>query len=440
VGDDGHVRRIAPAIFVLLILPAQASARAGGGSSGFGGGGGGGGGGSGYSGGGGSGGSASWTDVLGLVIVVALFFGITGIFSWRAVRRRRKRVARTVLASAEAAEDDAWFAAERVQQDAATLFCDIQKAWDARDRERLGQLVGDELMVEWKRRLDHFDAIRWHNRVEVREGPEVEYVGIVNREDDAADRVCVRLSGKLFDIVETEGGKRIQRKDETSDVTAFAEFWTLARRDERWIVASIEQEDEGKHNLDEPLVPTPWSDDQQLHDEAVVEQAAAGAAAENVASLFSVEFADDARKAALDLSLVDDRYSPDVLEVATRRALAAWAEAVDGDDAALEAIAEPDAVRELLYGDDASGKTRLVVRGPRLEEVRILELDSHSTPPSFTVEARVRGRRYVEDRDSVAVVSGDPDTETTFSQRWRLVLSGAADSPWRIGVTQRVAP
>jgi predicted lipid-binding transport protein (Tim44 family) len=433
------VRPIPPALFLLLILPAEAFARAGGGSSGYGGGGGGGGGGgSGYS--GGSGGGGSWTDVLGLVIVVGLFFAVSGIFSWRAVRRRRKRVERTVLASADAAEDDAWFAADAVQRDATTLFCDIQKSWDARDRDRLAGLVGPDLMVEWKRRLDHFDAIHWHNRVEVREGPEVEYVGIVNREDDTQDRVCVRLSGKLFDVVETDGGQRIKRTGETADVTAFSEFWTLARRDGHWIVVSIEQEDEGKHNLEEPLVPTPWSDEQQLHDEAVVEQAAAGAASADVASLFSVEFADDARKAALDLSLVDDRYSPDVLEVATRRALAAWAEAVDGDDAALEAIAEPEAVRELLYGDDASRKTRLVVRGPRLEEVRILELDSHSSPPSFTVEARVRGRRWVEDRDTVAVVSGDPDSETTFSRRWRLVLSDSSGSPWRLGLSQRVAP
>jgi hypothetical protein len=36
----------------------------------------------------------------------------------------------------------------------------------------------------------------------------------------------------------------------------------------------------------------------------------------------------------------------------------------------------------------------------------------------------------------VAVVSGSPDSETTFTQRWRLVLSGAKEMPWRIGVTQ----
>jgi predicted lipid-binding transport protein (Tim44 family) len=433
--------RLWAALGVLLLYPADALARAGGGSSGFGGGGGGGGGGSSSGGGSGTGsGDVSWPTLIAIVVLGLIFVG-TGVFAaWRAARRRRKRVARTITASAEAADDDAWFAAEAVQHDAADLFCEVQKAWDGRDRGRLGQLVGADLMVEWKRRLDHFDAIRWHNRVEVREGPAVEYVGIVNREEDAEDRVCVRLSGKLFDVVETEGGKRVQRKGETEDVTAFSEFWTLARHDGHWMVVSIEQEEEGKHNLDEPLVPTPWADDQRLHDEARVEQAQAGAAGENVATLISVEFADDARKAALDLSLVDDRYSPDVLEAAARRALPAWAEAVDGDDAALEAVAEPDAVQQLLYGDDASARTRLVVRGPQLEEVRILALDSAAVPPSFTVEARVRGRRYVENRDSAAVVSGDPDSDTNFAQSWRFVLSEVPGTPWRIGVTKGARP
>jgi predicted lipid-binding transport protein (Tim44 family) len=244
----------------------------------------------------------------------------------------------------------------------------------------------------------------------------------------------VRLSGSLFDVVETAKGDRINRKDAPAEVAAFAEFWTLARQDGHWIVASIEQDAEGKHNLEEPLVPTPWSDDQRLHDEVVVEQARAGAANGDAAGLFSVDFADDARMAALDLSVVDDRYAPDVLEVATRKAIAAWAEAVDGDDAALEAVAEPEAVRQMLYGEDAAAKTRLVVRGPHLEDVRIVALDSQARPPSFTVEARVRGRRYVEDRDTVALVSGDPDHETTFTERWKLILSDADGTPWRIGV------
>ena len=50
------------------------------------------------------------------------------------------------------------------------------------------------------------------------------------------------------------------------------------------------------------------------------------------ADLAEVDFSGDARARALDLSLADARFAPDVLEAAARRAVAAWAEAVDGDD------------------------------------------------------------------------------------------------------------
>ena len=81
------------------------------------------------------------------------------------------------------------------------------------------------------------------------------------------------------------------------------------------------------------------------------------------ADLAEVDFAGDARARALDLSVADGRFAPDVLEAAARRAVEAWAEAVDGDDAALEAVASPEAVGELLYGGDATQED--AARGPR---------------------------------------------------------------------------
>ncbi len=42
-----------------------------------------------------------------------------------------------------------------------------------------------------------------------------------------------------------------------------------------WILTSIEQGAEGRHALDEQLVAAPWSDDQTLRDEALVEGAVA---------------------------------------------------------------------------------------------------------------------------------------------------------------------
>src|SRR5215218_3960978 len=136
-------------------------AQAGSGSGGFGGGGGGGGGG--FSGGGGSSGTGE-----GDPIVVVVVFGLFGLFllylAIHTVRYRRKlreREARVRTASAEAAEDDAYFEADELERHAAALFRAAQAAWDARDREGLARLVGPDLLVEWNRRLDDFDSKGW---------------------------------------------------------------------------------------------------------------------------------------------------------------------------------------------------------------------------------------------------------------------------------------
>ena len=55
-----------------------------------------------------------------------------------------------------------------------------------------------------------------------------------------------------------------------------------------------------------------------------------------IAEVADLDFAGDAHAAALDLSLADGRFAPDVLEITARRAATAWAEAVDGDDARLQ--------------------------------------------------------------------------------------------------------
>jgi predicted lipid-binding transport protein (Tim44 family) len=409
-------------------------AQAGSGSGGFGGGGGGGGGG-GF--GGGGGGASGGGDP----IVVVVVFGLFGLFllylAFHTVRYRRKlreRDERVRTASAEAAEDDPYFAADELERHAVALFDAAQLAWDARDRPALARLVGPDLLVEWNRRLDDFDRKGWHNRVQVLGEPTVRYVGITNREDDAEDRAVVRIQAQLRAFVEDSNGRRIMRKGESDETVTLQEYWTLARRDGQWMVQSIEQSAEGDHHLDEPIVASPWSDDRRLEDEAVTELAVADALPEGftTADLAEVDFAGDARARALDLAVADGRFAPDVLEAAARRATGAWAEAVDGDDTALEAVASPDAVGELLYGGDETRRTRLVVRGPRVKRIRIERVDVERVPATMAVEVELGGSRYVEDRDTTTVLSGSKERATTFTERWTLALDGPPDTPWRI--------
>jgi predicted lipid-binding transport protein (Tim44 family) len=446
---------IALAVLALaLVIAPAAFATAGGGSAGFSGGGGGG---------GGSGKGFALYIILQLLFRIALlghglgalvllglallylFFTrvVPNLQEWWAVRagtgrpgrgRSSQRERRVELAAAEAAEEDPAFAPDKVRETATRLFLEIQKAWDAEDRVHLRGLVGADLLVEWERRLDDFDRRGWRNHVQALGEPAIEYVGLTHKGDRENDRVVVRIDARLKDYVVDRYGRHLKRNGRLGETTRVREFWTLGRRGDHWVLVSIEQGAEGRHALDEQIVATPWADDQGMRDEALVEAAVADAvpAGVKVSEVADVHYEGDAQSAANDLSVADGRFSPDVLEIAARRAVQAWAQAVDGNDAALRQIATPDVARELLYAGDPAGRTRLVVRGPVVNRIRIVGLDAASEPPAMTVEVDLTGRRYLEDRDTTAVVAGSKSRASSFTERWTMTLDGDAAQPWRI--------
>jgi predicted lipid-binding transport protein (Tim44 family) len=440
--DDERVMKLARstalALAALLATTAPAFARGGGGSSGFSGGGGGGGGG-GYGGGGGFGGGGG--GGIGLFVIILLvggFFAVSALITVVAKRRRARaraeRDTRVSTASAEAAEDDPVFAADAVKTSASALFTDIQRAWSANDAAALERMLGPDLLTEWKLRLADFDRRGWTNEVQVLDGPHVQYIGIVNREGEADDHVTVCITAKLSDVVKTSSGAVMVRNDDSDAVQVMCEYWTLSRRNGGWFLTSIEQEAEGAHHLTAPIIASPWSDEARIGDSALVELAVADAPSPEftTADIAAVDFDGSARAAALDLALADPRFAPDVLEAVARRAVDAWTEAVDGDDAALEAIASPEAIQTLLYADDSSGQTRLVVRGATLARLAITALHGDREPAEMDVDAQLRGRRYVENRDTAAILSGSQSREATFTEHWTFALDGPSDAPWRL--------
>ena len=390
---------------------------------------------------------------LGALVLIALglawYFWTRGLPSmehWWAARSRqghaRRRAARererkVSLAAAEAADENPIFGPTAVREAGADLFTDVQLAWSEDDRVALRRLITPELAVEWERRLDDFTRKGWRNRVEPVGHPKVEYVGLrrENRHDAVSrDRVVVRIEAKLRDLVVDRNGRRIKREGSPTESVRMREYWTLERRDDHWVLASIESGAEGDHALDDTIVQTAWSDDQALRDEAMLE----GAAAEQVpvgttvADVADLQFSGDAQAAALDLSLADGRFAPDILEVAARRAVAAWALAIDGPDAELTKIATPEAVQELLHPGDPSGQTRLVVRGLQVQRIRVVALEAGATPPTMTIDVDLRGRRYIEERDTTRVVFGSATRPIGFTERWTLALTGDDQQPWRV--------
>jgi predicted lipid-binding transport protein (Tim44 family) len=454
-----RIALIALAILAISLIAAPvALAAAGGGSSGFSGGGGGGGHGSGFA-------LYLLLDLLfhiallghGLGALVLIGLALLYIFFKKVVpmivnwwqtqaasrsggkHRTSQRERRVELAAAEAAEDDPEFAPDQVRASAKKLFLDIQHAWDAEDRVKLRSLVGEDLLVEWERRLDDFDNRGWRNHVEPLGEPVVEYVGLTHK-GTADDRVVVRIDARLKDYVVDSYGRHLKRTGTLAETTHLREFWTLGRHNNHWMLISIEQGAEGKHALDEQIVGTAWADERGMHDEAMVEQAVADAvpAGVKVSEVADLQFEGDAQAAANDLSLADARFAPDVLEIAARRAVQAWAQAVDGDDGALRGIATAGATQELLYPGDPSGRTRLVVRGPVVKRIRVVGLDAAAEPPTMTIEVDLTGRRYLENRDTAAVLAGSRSRATSFTERWTMTLNGDDAQPWRI--TDAAAP
>jgi predicted lipid-binding transport protein (Tim44 family) len=238
----------------------------------------------------------------------------------------------------------------------------------------------------------------------------------------------------MRDFVVDMSGRHIKRTGQVTETVRLREFWTLARHGDRWMLQSIEQGAEGRHSLQDQIVATDWGDQQALRDEALIEGAVAQAVPDGtkVSEVADLQFTGDARAAANDLSLADGRFAPDVLEVAARRAVTAWMAAVDGGDGQLRAIAAPTAVPELLHPGDPSEQTRLVVRGAMVKQIRITHLDAATDPPTMTIDVDLRGRRYIEDRDTTRVLAGNPAREASFTERWTMALTDDADQPWRL--------
>lgn len=387
---------------------------------------------------------------LGAVVLIALFGGwyfFTKVWpKMQAARAERaaqrtpgprktsKRERRVELAAAEAADEDPEFGPDEVRANAERLFFAIQTAWDADDRRTLQTLVAPDLWAEWERRLDDYSRRGWRNHVEPVGKPTIEYVNLHRTGDEATDYVVVKLDARVKDYVVDGYGQTLKRTGSLSELIRMREFWTLGRRDGRWKLISIEQGAEGSHALEDEIVATAWGDEKAMHDEAMVQGAVADAVPEGtkIAEIADLQFDGDAQAAANDLSLADGRFAPDVLEIAARRAVAGWAQAVDGDDGALRAIATPAAARELLYAGDTSGTLRMVVRGPKVNRLRVVGIDAQAEPPTMTLEVDLTGRRYVENRDTTAVVAGSRSRQTSFTERWTLSLTDDPQQPWRI--------
>lgn len=182
---------------------------------------------------------------LGCAIAIWLLRGFAFLASAPGERRLRRRVS----AVHAAAGDVGPYSAAVVQTAAARLFADMHTAWDAGDRARLQQLSDPDLMADWAKRLDRYQADGKRQRVRVVKGPKLQYVSLL------ADRgqVRLRVRAKVRRRFEPASGPR--KEPRLGWGYPFEEYWTLARRNDEWILWSTRAPSFRREYTTEPIVP-----------------------------------------------------------------------------------------------------------------------------------------------------------------------------------------
>jgi hypothetical protein len=117
---------------------------------------------------------------------------------------------------------------------------------------------------------------------------------------------------------------------------------------------------------------------------------------------------------------------------AARLAVAAWAAAVNGDDALLASIADPDAVHWLL---NPVRKAWAIAAGPLATEITIWKVEPAAEPAELGVIWRFTGRQRPvepEPEPGPARPRDWSDEEQTFVGNMTLAFTGSGAWPWRL--------
>ena len=436
-----RARRLVAAVALVLALAGvsvlsaatAAFARGGGGTHGFGGGGGfrGSGGTRFGSGGGflffGSGGGG------GLLFIVLLIVAYYLFKTWSEQRRAKRNMNTTsdrvahrsdeearARATAVEAQVDALavtedtFELDALKERAVWLYVTAQRAWSAGDEATLDRILSPVVYGKWTEQLDEYVARGQVNVVEIVEGPDVQMVNVANRPGETDDTVTFRITATLNDyVVSRRTGERLTRKDRS---TRPVEYWTLRKNGAgEWIVAGIEQAEDGRHHLTDAVETDSWNQKSVARDAMLeVAERTTVPGATDVLSLTNISWADAADQAAADLSLVDARFDKSVLEVAIATFLEEWAM----NDGSLDftAVRTPN---------------RTVMRTATVRGIEVRELVSRE-PITFRVAVDVHGVYYEVDRRTEEVIAGDPRSSRTVPFLFTMRLDDASARGWTV--------
>lgn len=343
------------------------------------------------------------------------------IAGWRVMTRLRARRAERV--AVEASVEDPAFSPEVVRASVTEMLEAAEAVWAGREDGDHRQRADIQLIRGWAASRGR----QIGRGLRIVGQPRIDLVSVVNREQEAEDRAVVRLHLRIHrdpKASATEAGDGTILAQRTISIE---ERWTLARRGELWLLAAIGGDPILDVKIHSPLIASPEQDEGRVRESALRELARGEHTP--TSELDGLTGADLPTPDRLrELSVLDDRFSPDLLEAALRHLVQAWEDYADGSRAPLEGLATDKAIRALIH--PGNGPAPHLIRDAELGRWKTLDVTPGARP------ARVRVRVEIE---SAAVAANshwnEPDQpRSTRILVWTLELTpGAGDDPeWRL--------
>ena len=137
-----------------------------------------------------------------------------------------------------------------------------------------------------------------------------------------------------------------------------------------------------------------------------------------------------------DLALVDDRFSPVLIEAVLGRSLNAWEQAVlsKTGHVAFQGMAHTTVIRDLILPETSWPQTFLSVSHPRLDSWKALAVGAADTPAWIEVQLTVSAVHHLGRRrgNTDPTRHGDPVRPQPMTLRWTLTADPTIEGRWRL--------
>lgn len=138
-------------------------------------------------------------------------------------------------------QDIAWNY-KTIEKQVIETFYIVQEAWTQMNMAKAKNYMDDDLYNSFKVKLEWMEVSHKRNILKKIRLINLKPVSVYDDEDDAKDLIWFYIKGKMIDYtINTENNEKIEGSEFS---TSFVEFWKFVRKDNKWLLSKILQQEE----------------------------------------------------------------------------------------------------------------------------------------------------------------------------------------------------